>query len=81
MPQLHFYVPEDLAEKIRQEAEAANMSVSRYLASLVKREVISGWPDDFFDKVVGGWQGVPLERLPQGEYEHRESIDPKSRRS
>ena len=34
MPQLHFYVPDEVAEKIRQEAQAANMSVSRYLLAL-----------------------------------------------
>jgi hypothetical protein len=24
--------------------------------------------------VVGGWQGKPLERPPQGTYEHRERL-------
>jgi len=81
MPQLHFYVPNDVAEKIRQEAEAANMSISRYLASLVKREVASGWPVGFFDEVVGGWQGDPIARPPQGEFEVRETIESNSRRS
>lgn len=54
MPQLHLYVSNDLAQKIQQEAEAADMSVSGYLASLVKREVVADWPDRFFEEIVGG---------------------------
>jgi hypothetical protein len=76
MPQLHFYVPDELAEKIRQEAQAADMSVSRYLANLVKREVASEWPEGFFEEVVGGWIGEPLQRPLQGEFEHREVLNP-----
>ena len=76
MPQLHLYVSNDLAKKIQQEAQAADMSVSRYLASLVKREVITDWPERFFEEVVGGWMGAPLQRPPQGEFERREDLDP-----
>ena len=76
MPQLHLYVPYDLAEKIQQEAQAADMSVSRYLANLIKREVAADWPERFFEEVVGGWKGDPLQRPPQGEFEHREYLDP-----
>jgi hypothetical protein len=76
MPQLHFYVPKNLAEKIRQEAQAADMSVSRYLAKLIEREVASDWPERFFEDVVGGWRGDPLQRPPQGEYERREALEP-----
>ena len=35
MPQLHFYVPDEVADRIRQEAQAAQKSVSRYVADLV----------------------------------------------
>ena len=55
MPQLHLYVSEDLAEKIREQAEASGSSVSGYLAKLVRREVPQGWPEGFFERVVGGW--------------------------
>ena len=77
MPQLHFYVSKDVAEKIRHEAQAANMSISRYLASLIEREVASEWPENFFEEVVGGWVGEPLTRPPQGEFEHRVALEPK----
>jgi hypothetical protein len=76
MPQLHLYVSDDLAEKIKHEAQAADMSVSRYLANLVKREVFTNWPEMFFEEVVGGWVCDPLQRPPQGEFERRESLDP-----
>jgi len=77
MPQLHFYVPNDLAKRIQQEAQTANMSVSRYLAELVKQEMAPNWPEGFFDEVVGGWQGGPLQRPSQGELELREALEPR----
>jgi len=76
MPQLHFYVPRDLAERIQHEAQTAKKSVSSYLADLVKREMAPDWPEGFFDEVVGGWRGEALQRPPQGEYERRISLDP-----
>ena len=74
MPQLHFYVPEETAEELRKRAEAKGISLSRYLASLVQTEVPSGWPERFFEDVVGGWKGEPLERPQQGKYEEREGL-------
>jgi hypothetical protein len=74
MPQLHFYVPEETADELRKRAEAKGISLSRYLASLVQAEVPSGWPERFFEDVVGGWKGEPLERPPQGKYEEREAL-------
>ena len=32
------------------------------------------WPPDFFTKVIGGWQGEPLVRESQGEYETRNEL-------
>jgi hypothetical protein len=74
MPQLHFYVSDELAEKIRQRAKASRLSVSKYLAGLIKKEVGSGWPEGYFETVVGGWKGEPLERPPQGELETRHDL-------
>ena len=71
MPQLHFYVSDEIAERVRQRAEANHMSVSKYLATLVKKEAGSGWPDGYFERVVGGWKGESLKRPPQGEFEER----------
>lgn len=33
-----------------------------------------GWMPGFFEEVIGGWVGEPLERAEQGEYETRESL-------
>lgn len=75
MPQLHLYIPDDLAERIQNEAQAAKVSVSRYLAELVRREMTPDWPEGYFEEVIGGWQGEPLLRLPQGEFEQREALE------
>lgn len=34
----------------------------------------NGWPPGFFESVVGGWQGEPLVREPQGDYPAREEL-------
>ena len=74
MPQMHFYVPEKVAEQLRAKAQAQGMPVSRYLASVVTKDVGQGWPEGYFEKVVGQWQGKPLRRPPQGTLETREDL-------
>ncbi len=74
MAQLHFYVPDDIAARIRRRAKSRRLSVSRFLAEIVKRELGDDWPEGYFEEVIGGWEGTPLERAPQGEYERRESL-------
>ncbi len=74
MPQLHLYVPETTAAEITRRAEMAELSVSQFLAGLVRREVSSDWPDDFFKDVVGGWKGERLSRPPQGASEIRDEF-------
>lgn len=72
MAQLHCYVPEEVARQAQRRAEQAGLSLSRYLAELVKRDAAQadGWPEGYFD-LFGSWQGEPLERGPQGELEER----------
>jgi len=74
MPQLHFYVPETVAKSLRARARALGLSVSRYLATVVRRQVGEGWPAGYFEQVVGRWQGKPLRRAPQRSFEKRESL-------
>ncbi len=76
MPQLHCYVPENLAARLRQRAEAQGLSVSRYLAELVRHDVEASWSASFFSDVVGGWQGEALTRPAQGEPEVRDALQP-----
>jgi hypothetical protein len=33
------------------------------------------WPDGLFERTAGAWQGEPLERAPQGEYERRQELE------
>lgn len=33
-----------------------------------------GWMPGFFEEVIGGWVGEPLERPKQEEYDYREQI-------
>lgn len=74
MGQLHFYLPEELADKIRKRAAQKRMSVSRYISEIVKQEIADTWPDGWFEDVFGGWKGSPLERAPQGDLESREDL-------
>ena len=74
MPQLHCYVKEELADKLQIKAQQAHLSVSKYLALLVEKEVEAQWPEGYFE-LFGRWSGDPLERPAQGEYEKRVSLD------
>ncbi len=69
--QMHCYVPDVVADVIRKRAEGRGMSVSRYLAELVQREIGGGWPEGYFETVVGKWQGGMLKRAAQGRLETR----------
>jgi hypothetical protein len=72
VPQLHTYVPKPLAARIAARAKARGVPVSRYLAELIRRDVDLGWPEDFFERVAGGWKSGRLIRPPQGRLEERE---------
>jgi hypothetical protein len=74
MTQLLIEVSDLIAEQLRRGAEAQGFTVSQYLEKLLRRELSEEWPPEFFEEVVGGWQGEPLERSPQGVYEHRERL-------
>ena len=47
MPQLHCHVKDELTEKLQKKAEQVHLSVSRYLALLVERELESEWPEGY----------------------------------
>ena len=74
MAQLHLYVPEDVVAQVQKRAKARNMTTSRYLSELVKRDIGKGWPEGFFTEVIGGWKGKPLQRSPQGKFELRDDL-------
>lgn len=74
MPQLHLYVPDDVATELRRRAKERGKTLSSYLADVVRREIATGWPEDFFERVVGGWSGEPLRRPRQGKLEVRDRL-------
>jgi hypothetical protein len=74
MPQLHLYVPEDVAIKVREKAKARNLTVSRYLAEVIRREVGEGWPEGYFERVCGTWEGEFPELIRQKAEELEEEF-------
>ncbi len=74
MAQLHLYVRDDIAAEVQRRAQAAGVSVSKYLARLVTERTSRAWPAGWFDDVPGSWCGEPLERPEQGAYESRQEL-------
>jgi len=35
----------------------------------------NGWPEGFFERTAGAWQGEPLVRESQGEFERRRELE------
>ena len=75
MAQLHCYVPEELARQAQYRATQSGLSLSRYLAELVKRDagISASWPEGYFD-IFGKWEGKPLERPRSAPLEERLKI-------
>ena len=71
VPQLHFYVPDDVAEQIKARAALAKQPVSRYVAELVKRDVSQGWPKGYFKRIAGVAHDAPIKHEPSGLPEER----------
>lgn len=72
MPQLHFYVREETAKTIRSRARKRKLPVSKYLAQVVSQELKNkGWPEGFFENVMGSWRNEGITRPDQGEFEER----------
>ena len=71
MPQLHFYVPDDVAKQIKARAAQAKLPISRYVADLVKRDVGQGWPEDYFERISGAPEGAEIRYEPSGPPDER----------
>jgi hypothetical protein len=72
MPQLHCYVPESIAQQLQRQAAQLGLSVSAYLAELVKRDVNVGWPEGFEAALFGPQvERSPLVLEPVGLAEER----------
>ena len=73
MPQLHFYLPEDVAKQVRENAEQLGQSTSSYVASIVKEKIQLGWPEGYFESFGSGDVDINLtddsDMLPLDEVE------------
>lgn len=71
MGQLNFYVSASIEEIIKKAAKSSSQPVSAYLADIVKQHlsIKSEWPSNYFEKVIGGWEGEfpEIEDLPSQE--------------
>lgn len=65
MPQLHFSVDDETAERLAQQAAAKNLSLSKYIATLVTRTLGEQWPRGYLRHVVGSCKGTGLVEPPE----------------
>ena len=73
MPQLHCYVPENLVKQLQDKANQAHLSLSKYLAMLIKKDLGNQWPEGYFD-LYGSWEGEAIQRADQGVVEERDNL-------
>jgi hypothetical protein len=75
MAQLHCYLPDDEAESLRRRAERAGMSVSRYLAELARRDLVTDWPAGYFERLFAAGAPAPIERGGPQQFEKRKTLE------
>jgi len=75
MAQLHCYVPDEMAERIRRQAARAGMSVSRYLAELARRDAGPAWPEGYAERVFHCPEGGEMTRGSAEPYESRTDME------
>ncbi len=71
MPQLYFYVPDNVARRIKTRAAQSHLSVSRYLAELVKGIVDQDWPKGYFERIATADPDAILRHEPAGQVDER----------
>lgn len=65
-------LPPEKQQEILNFAELLQMESSQ--TELIQPQKTSNWLPVFFEEVIGGWVGEPLERVEQGQYELREMM-------
>ena len=71
---LHTRVGKDGILKLEMPGDVRDTELEIVLIFNPITESVAGWPPDFFTEVIGGWQGGPLVREPQGKYETRNEL-------
>ncbi len=55
-------------------AGATESVASSSQAPVENEKPFATWPANFFTEIIGGWEGAPLVREPQGSYETRSEL-------
>ncbi len=71
---LHTRVGKDGILKLEMPGDVRDTELEIVLIFDPVSESTTGWTPDFFTEVIGGWQGEPLVREPQGQYETRDKL-------
>ncbi|HSK74840.1 MAG TPA: hypothetical protein VLQ45_00150 [Thermoanaerobaculia bacterium] len=77
MTRLQIELPDAMAVELRRRAEGEGVTVSHLIVDLLQRDagdVGKSWPEGFFERVAGAWQGEPLERPLQPRFEERDKL-------
>jgi len=54
MAQVTIYIPNDLEKKIKQKAKELNISISKFITTLLQQKVNDSWSSDT-KKLAGSW--------------------------
>ncbi|MBM4425638.1 MAG: hypothetical protein FJ031_00220 [Chloroflexi bacterium] len=71
---LHTRVGKDGILKLEMPSDVIDTELEIVLIFNPITKSVAGWSPDFFTEVIGGWQGEPLAREPQGQYETRNEL-------
>jgi hypothetical protein len=75
MPQLHFYLPSEIADQLKQRAELKGVTTSAYIAEIVKLEMQDSWPPGYLESVIGATKDAPIERSPAEGWDQRDAFE------
>ncbi len=73
---LHTHVGKDGILKLETPIGVSNtdIEVTLIVNPVSEARPLHEWTSDFFTKIIGGWQGSPFVREPQGSYESRSEL-------
>jgi hypothetical protein len=67
MPQVTIYLDQDTERRARREARAARMSLSRWIATILRERTAGEWPPEVL-ALFGAWPDFPsLEEIRRGQ--------------
>jgi hypothetical protein len=61
MPQMHFYVPDKVAKKIKDNAKRLGVSSSKYVSQLIVEKVDGSWPAGYIERLSKNKVDIRLE--------------------